>query len=461
MRGCSVLVVEDDPGAAQYMAAVLAHEFEHFRAAPEGLAALLAMESRLPDLVVLDLRLPDMDGLELLTLIKQRWPHVPVIFVTAAGDAATIVEAVQRGATNYLVKPVSPDLLLASARKALAACSIVQSPDCSTPEIVGVSKAMVTVRHLIDLAARSDANVLITGETGTGKELVARAIHRLSGHHAVSFIAHNCGTTTQDLFDSEFFGHRRGSFTGADRDYLGLLDRGDGGILFLDELESLGMPQQAKLLRVLDDGELRPVGSPEAHFVCVRFLAATNREPADMMREGSLREDLYYRLRGFEIHIPPLRDRPEDTLPLAAHLLGGSTDLLTPGALSALRECRWPGNVRQLRNALRLGQSLAGAYRIDRHHLSLSPFNADPALPAGSRPPAGTLATDAADSLKDVERRAIIRTLSDFGGNRIQASRALGINRSTLRRKMRDYGIGPPSYSAPASGSSGGRSHEQ
>src|SRR3989442_7305956 len=445
MSGRSVLVVEADPAAAEYMAVVLGQEFEDFRAVPEGVAALLAMESRLPDLVVLDLRLPDMDGLEVVTRTKQRGRQVPVILVTAAGHAATIVEAVQRGATNYLVKPVSPDLLLGSARKAVAPGAGCRSPDCRTPEIVGVSKAMVTVRHLLVLAARSDASVLITGETGTGKELVARAIHRLSGQSERPFVAHNCGTTAPELFDSEFFGHRRGAFTGADRDHTGLLDKADGGILFLDELESLGLPQQAKLLRVLDDGQIRPVGCADPHFVCVRFLAATNRDPGVMLREGALREDLYYRLRGFEIYIPPLQDRLEDIPTLAAHFLGGTTDQLTSGALTVLCERSWPGNVRQLRNTLRVAQTLAGGHRIDRTHLSLTSFQADSSRPPRPNPPAETPKSDSASSLKELERHVILRTLRDFDGNRSQAARALGIDRSTLRRKLREFGIGSPS----------------
>ena len=441
----SVLVVEDDPAAAQYMGVVLAGEFENFRTAPEGIAALLSMESRLPDLVVLDLRLPDMEGLELLTLIKQRWAQVPVIVVTAAGDAATIVQAVQRGATNYLVKPVSPDILLASARKAVVACARHPGPDGNSPEIVGVSKAMVTVRHLLFLAARSDASVLITGETGTGKELVARAIHRLSGLREGPFIAHNCGTTASELFDSEFFGHRRGAFTGADRDHKGLLDKADGGILFLDELESLGLPQQAKLLRVLDDGQVRPVGSPEAHFVSARFFAATNREPVEMLREGLLREDLYYRLRGFEIQIPPLRDRPEDIPALVAHFLGGSADHLTPDALTALCGCSWPGNVRQLRNVLRVAQSVAGGYPIGRAHLQTDSSEPGPSNPPRPKLPVETPAADSAVSLKNLERQAILKTLRELRGNRSQAARVLGIDRSTLRRKLRDLGVRFPS----------------
>ena len=319
-----ILVVDDDPSALQYMGLALSQGFGPIRSASGGLQALLSMEKELPALVVSDLRMPGMNGLELLAITKERWPETPFILVTVEQEVATVVDAVRQGATNYLVKPVSPAALCMAASRALATASLARNTvDRSAHEIIGTCRATLQVRHLVSLAARSDMNVLITGETGTGKELVARAIHRLSSLARGPFVAHNCAVTPADLFESQFFGHRRGSFTSAEKDQPGLLEEADGGILFLDELECLSLAHQAKLLRVLDDGEVRPVGSRDSRVVSVRYLSATNHDPESMLRCWTLREDLYYRLRGFEIRLPPLRERPQDILPLARALQGG------------------------------------------------------------------------------------------------------------------------------------------
>jgi len=280
--------------------------------------------------------------------------------------------------------------------------------------------------------------VLITGETGTGKELVARAIHRYSRLVDGPFVSHNCAVMPRDLFESAFFGHRRGSFTGADRDHAGLLVEAHGGVLFLDEVQALLYEHQAKLLRVLDDGDVTPVGGTKPRQVDVRFLAATNRDPRRMIADGSLREDLYYRLRGFEIALPSLRDRRGDIPMLAAHFLGERAEGFAPEALEALERAPWPGNVRQLRNAvLAAGAASAGA-RIGLRHLALDRASA----PApGASAAAGNGADALRGTLRDVERRAIVQAHEDASGNRSAAARALGIDRSTLRRKLREYGI--------------------
>jgi len=437
-----ILVVEDDVAAAKYMEAALADGFREVRTAGSATEALLALEAAVPGLVFLDLRLPDMYGLDLLTLLKQRWAEVPVILVTASGDVATVVEAVQRGAINFLVKPVAPAALLAAARRALdtRATGAAQT-HAALPEIVGVSSDMVRVRHLAILAARSDVNVLMSGETGVGKELVARAIHRLSGLAGGPFIGHNCATTTPEMFDSEFFGHVRGAFTGADRDHVGLLVRANGSVLMLDELESMGPAQQARLLRVMDDGEVRPVGASWVQSVSVRFLAATNRDPARMLEDGTLREDLYYRLRGLEIRIPPLRSHREDVPALAAHFLGASAHRLASEALDVLCRFSWPGNVRQLRNVLRGAEASAAGGPIGMAHLALG-LSEGPG-PAFDLPAEGPPAAGGTLPMKALERHAILKALRDERGNRSRAAVALGIDRSTLRRKMKEYGVGP------------------
>jgi DNA-binding NtrC family response regulator len=250
------------------------------------------------------------------------------------------------------------------------------------------------------------------------------------------FIAHNCAIAPRDLFESEFFGHRKGAFTGANREHVGLLTQADGGVLFLDELETLELVHQAKLLRVLDDGLVRPVGAEKAQQVSVRFLAATNLDPHVMMENKGLREDLYYRLRGFEINIPPLRDRREDIPLLATHFAGEDVSFV-PEAMEALSRAPWPGNVRQLRNTIRSARAIATGGRIASRHLNLDTVPRSGAAHA----PHGALAGGQGATLSEIERGAIQQTLKDCDGNRTQASQILGIDRSTLRRKMKEFGI--------------------
>jgi len=425
-----VLIAEDDPAGRLYMEMALRESGYGVRGAADGAEALRAIEERVPDAVVTDLRMPRLDGLALLGRIGERWGRLPVIVVTVEEDVATVVEAVRQGAVNYLVKPVSPPVLRDAVRKALLLASAPPPVEPALDGIVGMSKAIAGVREHIRLAARTDVNVLITGETGTGKELAARAIHGASNLRDGPFVAHNCAATPRDLFDSEFFGHRRGAFTGADRDHTGLLERAHGGVLFLDELESLDGGRQATLLRVMDDGEVLPLGAGEPRRVSVRFLAATNRDAPGMIRDGSLREDLYYRLRGIEIALPPLRDRREDIPLLACHFLDDPGGAFTPLAMQALVASPWPGNVRQLRNVVRRAQAAAAGSPIAVHRLGLGRAEAEV---LGKGVPGATL--------RDVERAAILRALGEAGGNRTLAARSLGIDRSTLRRKITDLGI--------------------
>jgi DNA-binding NtrC family response regulator len=430
----SILVVEDDRSAATYLQLVLEEAGFAVQTAEDGVQALLALENASFDLVCSDLRMAQMGGLELLAHLQQRWRDLPVIVITADSEVSEVVEAMQLGAVNYLVKPAAPHVVLAAVRKALATRPPAARVASGIPEIVGQSKAVVEVRHLVVLAARSDVHVLITGATGTGKELVARAIHRTSNLASGPFVEHNCAVSPRDLFESEFFGHRRGAFTGAERDHVGLLTRAHGGVLFLDELETLDPSHQAKLLRVLDDGKVRPVGAEATHEVSVRFVAATNRDPREMIKAGALREDLYYRLRGFEIRLPPLRQRAEDIPLLVRHMLGSSHPGFTPEAMDALMHAPWPGNVRELLNAVRSARALAGDGRIGVRHLGLD--TAHGRAEARERAPLPRGAT-----LREIERDAIIQTIRECDGNRTQAAHVLGIDRSTLRRKIKEFGI--------------------
>jgi DNA-binding NtrC family response regulator len=441
MTTVRILIVEDERSAAEFLRILLADEGYDVRVSYNGVEALIALEAKPADLVVSDLRMPVMDGLELLTHLVQRWPNLPVIMLTANSDVGDIVEAVQLGAVNYLLKPAPPALVLSTVGRALAARAVPLRESGSASGIVGASPAIVEVRHRVALAGRSDVPVLITGATGTGKELVARSIHAGSAVAAGPFVAHNCALAPTELFESEFFGHRRGSFTGADRDHEGLLVRAHGGVLFLDELETLPMHHQAKLLRVLDDGEVTPVGAEKAIQVSVRFVAATNRDPLEMIEAGALRNDLYFRLAGFQIRLPPLAARCEDIPLLAMYFAGEGHAGFTPEALDQLRSSDWPGNVRQLENAVRSACAAAGSGIVGVRHLDAglgedhSGLAATPSQPrAGGPDPAGL-------TLRELEQRAIELALETSGGNRSQAARQLGIDRSTLRRKMKDFEI--------------------
>jgi DNA-binding NtrC family response regulator len=449
MREASLLVVDDDPSSLEFMRQALAAQFAEVRTAADGIEALLAMEGCAPDLLITDLRMPNLDGMELLRLVKERWTEIPVIVVTVEEEIATVVEAVQCGAVNYLTKPATPAVLGAAVGRALSArpasAGVVER---SVPEILGASLAMVRVRHLVAVAARSDVNVLITGETGTGKELVARAIHRLSSLSRGPFVAHNCAVSPHDLFESQFFGHRRGAFTSADRDHHGFLEQADNGVLFLDEMECLSSAHQGKLLRFLDDGRIQPVGCEQERLVSVRIVSATNQDPERMLAAGTLRDDFYYRLCGFEIRLPPLRSRRQDIRPLAEHFLSGTGLHLTPEAVDELDGYDWPGNVRQLRNVLGRARAVVRGREIDRRDLSLKscqprvPHSGapSPTLDAGVTSKEATGGKDAPSgkSLRDLERQALLKALQDAKGRFGLAAKSLGIHRSTLRRKLKE-----------------------
>lgn len=430
----AILVAEDEPGSAEYLRLLLEGRGHAVRVVSNGVEALLALETRPFDLVITDLRMPSMDGFELLAHLAQRWPELPAIVLSANEDVADVVEAVRLGAVNYLLKPATPASVGTAIDRALLTRRRPSVATRTVPELVGTSRAMVEVRHRILMAARSDVHVLVTGATGTGKELVSRAIHTHSGLAKGPFVAHNCALSPSDLFESEFFGHRRGAFTGADRDRKGLLREAHEGVLFLDELETLDLGFQAKLLRVIDDGEVRPVGAEKAERVSVRFVAATNREARIMIGEGSLREDLYYRLRGIEIQLPSLAERRDDIPLLIAHFDKPGSAGFTPEAIETLCRIDLPGNVRQLRNLVQGARAAAGDAIVGVRHL---PIEAGRGAPRG----AGSDAVPRGLTLREIERRAIIQALEDCQGNRSHAAKLLDIDRSTLRRKMQEYGI--------------------
>lgn len=438
----SILIAEDERASGEYLKLLLEQMNFEVRLTGNGVEALLALEAGAFDLVITDLRMPSMDGFELLTHLGQRWPNMPAIVLTANEEVADVIEAIRLGAVNYLLKPATPGSVESAVERALLTRKRSVVAQSTVPELIGSSKTMVEVRHRVLMAARSDVHVLVTGDTGTGKELVSRAIHTHSGLANGPFVAHNCALSPSDLFDSEFFGHRRGSFTGADRDRRGLLREAHEGVLFLDELETLDLGFQAKLLRVIDDGEVRPVGAERPERVNVRFVAATNRESQVMIDEGSFREDLYYRLRGIEIKLPSLNERREDIPMLVRHFDKSDALEFTPEAIEALCDAPLPGNVRQLRNLVQGARAAAGDTAVGLAHLPMDQLKGNSRhRPAGDG--VGSEGVPRGMSLRDIERRAIVQALEDCEGNRTRAAKLLDIDRSTLRRKLAEYAIEP------------------
>jgi two-component system response regulator AtoC len=460
----TVLVADDDRTIRRNLVRLL--ESEGYRAleAADGVEALARIRAEGPDAVLLDLKMPGRDGLDVLGELGPALADLPVIVVTAFGGSAAAIEAMRRGAYDYLTKPFDLDEVLLTLRRALRQRALAfevkalrtqagdgpgeedGGADVAEPELIGRSAAMRAVFKAIGLAAATDAAVLIWGESGTGKELAAAALHRHSARAGGPFIRVNCGALPEGLIESELFGHERGAFTGADRQKPGRFERADGGTIFLDEVGELPLPAQAKILRVLQQREFERVGGTETLRTDARVISATHRDLAREVAAGRFREDLYYRLNVARIVIPPLRERPEDIPPLAEYILrrverrhGWGALALSPEALSAIRERPWPGNVRQLENALARAVIAARGRTILPEHLDADE-SADPAIPAVG---------DASESLPlrallaEVERRAIHRALLACGGNRTKTAERLGISRRQLFDKIREYDLHP------------------
>ena len=450
----SILVVDDDPAMRHLLSVILTDHGWEARAVASAAEALREIEARDLDLVLTDVRMPGMDGLALLREIQRLRPELTVIVMSAYGAQDAALEAMKAGAYDYVSKPFKKDEVVLVLRKAEERERLARENRRLRTELaggwgpanlVGPSAAMQDVLRQIRKVAPQKTTVLVQGESGTGKELVARALHELSPRAALPFVAVNCGAIPSELIESELFGHVRGAFTDASRTRKGLAEEADGGTLFLDEIGELPLAMQVKLLRVLEDEDVRPLGDVRARKVDVRVVAATGRDLRRAIAAGQFREDLFYRLDVVAVRIPPLRERSEDIPALAAHFLARHARLrpelggmsLSDDALEALRAHRWPGNVRELEHALERAVVLADGPLIREQDLPDTVRAA--AAPAGPSRVHGTLSVKRETRL--LEEQLIRAALERTGGNRTRAAELLELSYRALLYKIKEYGI--------------------
>jgi DNA-binding NtrC family response regulator len=445
MKG-NILVVDDATDIRELLSSILRGTYE-VAAVENGAALKQALSETQPDVVLLDIKLPDADGLDLLPQIKKQWPETEVIVLTGNATFDAAVEATKRGAYHFLNKPFDTQGLLVTVERALdhkqqneenstlrRALSTMSGG--STP--VFQSLVMQAVVRTVERVAPSDVSILITGESGTGKEVIADLIHALSPRSKGKIIKINCAALPRELIESELFGSVKGAFTGAHSDREGLFRQAEGGTLLLDEISEMPVDTQSKLLRVLQDQEVRPVGGKTSYRTNCRIVAATNRKTEEAIKEGKLREDLFYRISAISVHLPPLRERREDIMPLANAFLKRFVAQanrpirgFTTEVVERLTAFDWPGNVRQLQNEVQRAVLLCEGGEIETTDLSITNVQTES---EGSPDTNFTL-------LEGVERNAIIQMLRETGGNKLETAKRLGIGRQTLYNKIKAYGI--------------------
>ena len=460
-----ILFADDEKSLQEVMRTELPRLGHEVVVCPDGKSAIKALEHSVFDAAILDLRMPGLTGIEVLDKIKQVSPETEVIIMTGHASVETAMDAVRLGAFDYLTKPCKMAQIETILRKAvekrelkhknLALQTRVQAAE-GPCIMVGKSTPMSSVQRLISTIAPTDSTVMILGETGTGKELAARTIYQQSKRAEQPFVPVNCGALSENLVESELFGHRKGAFTGAERDHKGLFEVANGGTLFLDEVGELNKNIQVKLLRFLESGEIRRVGDTEPFRVNVRVICATNRDLKEMIKGDEFREDLYFRVNTFEIRLPALRERRQDLPELARHLLARSAKrpieqvaaLLTPETIDALLEYQWPGNVRELANVMERAYILAAGGPISPDHLPHQVLQSEPvtiSFPASQSN--STKATEAVPTiaslqpktLKEVEKEHILLVLDKHQGNKMTAAAELGIVLKTLYNKLNQW----------------------
>jgi DNA-binding NtrC family response regulator len=473
----TVLVVDDDPTQRRLIQAVLEREGFAVTHAENGDEAIRRLGAGgVVDVVLLDLVMPGISGQETLTEMRARGFAQPVIVLTATGGIETVVQAMQAGAVDFFVKPAAPERILVSIRNALSMGALRGEVDrlkkhatnrTSFDDLIGASAPMMMVKRLGERAAKSGIPILITGESGVGKEVIARAVHGSSDRAGKPFVAVNCGALPENLVESILFGHEKGSFTGATDKHLGKFQEANGGTLFLDEVGELPLDMQVKLLRALQESEIDPVGSKRSIKVDVRIVSATNRDLSQAVKDGRFREDLFYRLNVFPIEAPSLRERKEDIPALVDAFVrrfnieeGKTVVGASPEAMGFLSAYEWPGNVRQLENAVYRAIVLADAPYLQPHDFpaisgvaapppeaTSSQSSAAPAASIGAEPDAGQLPVKILDArghlrtLEEIERDLIQLAIEIYAGHMSEVARRLGIGRSTLYRKVREQGL--------------------
>jgi DNA-binding NtrC family response regulator len=447
MEQARILLVDDEPAILSLLREALTQWGYQVTAVGSAADALAATRTQAFDAALTDVRMPDMSGLDLLREIKQRDESIEVVIMTGYPTIASAVEALKEGAFDYLSKPLMLDELRHLMQRLMERRFLRREvhslrerlgEELTVNELIGNSPAMQRVKDVIGKVAVTDSPVLIEGESGTGKELVAAAIHRLSARAKGAFIPVNCSAIPRDLLESEFFGHVRGAFSGAVADALGLFRGANEGTIFLDEIAELPPELQVKLLRVLQEMVVRPVGSTKAYGVDVRVIAATNRNLEQAMNSGSFRQDLFYRLNVIRVHLPPLRERREDVQGLVNHFIRRFNrrfrrDVrgITDDALSALSAYDFPGNVRELENLIERAFAMGA-----REAITIADLPSLAARPAV----APSIANAPIPTLADVEKELILRALAVFNNDKEEAARALGISRRTIYRRLKEYG---------------------
>ncbi len=469
MSQLKILIVDDEASQRTGLAAMVSAWGMKPETAEDGNDALAKLNSFPADVIITDLNMPGLDGFGFLERLREFGDMPPTIVLTAFGSIETAVKTVHElGAFWFLEKPIQPGTLEVLLRRAASHAGLRAEKSNlerqlrykgSLGELVGTSPKMQEIFALLQQAGPSKACVLITGESGTGKELVARTLHLLSPRHQGPFVAINCAALPETLIESELFGHEKGSFTGASERRAGCFEVAQNGTLLLDEIGEMPMATQAKLLRILEDSKVRRLGGKSEFEVDVRVVAATNKVPEEAVRGGHLREDLYYRLNVFQVHLPPLRERMDDIRPIAEALIGDLNRKhecrvaeLSPGALEAFTRHSWPGNVRELRNVLERAVILAGEGTIETKHLPgflqgatrvpvPTDGSAEAAQPGAQEDP-HAIRFPIGTTVEEAEKGLILRTLEHTRNNKTRAAEILGISLKTLHNKLKEYGAG-------------------